>query len=569
MARVRLRGAAVSPEQQRAHDRHRPWVIAPVFAVLAAYCWCYTHVAAWLGVLTPAQLSARLGLTLHRVLDDDGNVDSKLQVSRTDLFNNDDERLIVFAVLFACFLTVYFLPPQHKKRAIVAWFLVGFTTLYGLHTALTVLTAHLTIWLAFHPTHALAHCLAVAVAALATCLALIDLPSQVAAPAIALAALLAGPLYRRLAPVLIAGGRAVAAARTLLIQACMITVVVATAWHGLGGAPWKLPLGLLFFFYQWARLMVYQADYDDDQVPRDLGPVAYLSIFLSPAGLTNFTWAPYLGQAHAYLEQRFLAEDKSTLALSGARLWCLALLYMVFAEHLTELFITTVRHTFDIEVFAFTSELVRAHLRGDPLSTPTVLLSTLVDQARIFLIYGGVTHFRVGAWQIFGYAMEPQYDRPWLATNLAALWGRFAFHFREFLVRVFYYPVFLRRFRRRPVLRIFFATMVATVLGNLVWGHVPPATLSTLGWQSLTTILSTWPYFILLGLGISLTQVWLLRRPRARKPWTRDRRFLLDLLCAYLTLQYFALIHIYIRPQPGGSLLEYTRLLLIGLGFDN
>ncbi|MFY0533699.1 hypothetical protein [Nannocystis pusilla] len=209
---------------------------------------------------------------------------------------------------------------------------------------------------------------------------------------------------------------------------------------------------------------------------------------------------------------------------------------------------------------------MRAHLAGAELSTPTVLVSTIVDQARIFLIYGGVTHFRVGAWRVLGYRMETQYDRPWLATNLAALWSRWAFHFREFLVRVFYYPVFFAWFKRRRTLRIFVATMVATVIGNLIWGHIPPRTILDLRGSTLSAGLSTWPYFLLLGLGISITQVVLLRRPRTRKPWTRDRRIVLDVLCAYLTFQFFALIHVFIRPQEGGSLWAYTRLFLRGFG---
>ena len=118
------------------------------------------------------------------------------------------------------------------------------------------------------------------------------------------------------------------------------------------------------------------------------------------------------------------------------------------------------------------------------------------------------------------------------------------------------------------MLRVFVATMIATVVGNLVWGHLPPAAIPRMRWQTVTTLLSTWPYFVLLGLGIALTQLWLLRRPRTRTPWTRDRWFVLDLVCAYLTLQYFALIHIYIRPQPGSTLASSTRLLLRGLGVD-
>jgi hypothetical protein len=549
----------------RAHDRHRPWVIAPVAAVLLVYCWCYTQLAAWTGVPTPAAVVQGLGLALPEVLDDDGNVEAKLHVGHAGVFASDDERLIVFAGLFACFVCTYFAPLRLKSAVIVAWFLALMGLLYGAVPTLTLVAGHLAIYVAFHPLHRGSG--AVAAVFAGNVAGLMGGGGAGTSVGVIAAAGLGGYGYSRIvAPWLLRGGRGVGALRVVLIQATMIAIAVATIREGITGAAWKLPVGLVLFCYQWARMMVYAADYRDGEVPRELSPSEYLAVFMSPASLFNVGYAPYFGQGYAYLKERHLAEDKSALAWSGVKFWCVALVYLVFAEQVTAWFIAFMREAFGIKVYAFTSHLVRAHLRGAELSTPTVLVSTLLDQARIFLIYGGVTHFRVGSWRVLGYRVDPQYDRPWLATNFVSLWGRFAFHFREFLVRVFYYPVFLRWFRRRGALRIFVATMVATVIGNLVWGHVPPKTITDLRWEALATILSTWPYFVLLGLGISLTQVWLLRRPRTRKPWTLDRRLVLDLLCAYLTLQAFALIHIFIRPQPGGSLAEYVRLFLIGLG---
>ncbi len=565
---AQLRGAPPSPAQQRANDLHRPWIVVPVVLVLLLYCWCYTHLALWLALPTPADVVDALGLALPRVLDNDANIDAKLLVSRTAIFGNDDERLIVFAALLGCFLSTYFAPLRHKAGSIVAWFLAAFALLYGPHAAATLLAAHLILYLAFHPTNKHSPRTAGLLGLVAAWPLIPALSPVLRILTLVGAAALAVPLYRRIAAWLAAGGRLVEALRLLLIHSCMLTILFAAAHEGLTGELWKLPVGLVFFFYQWARLMVYHADYRDGEVPPALGLTAYLSLFLSPVVIPNLAFAPYLGQGYSYLAERHLVADKTRIALSGLKLWCLALLYMVFAEQLVEWFVLAVRLWFSVPVYRFTSELVRADIAGEPLSTPTVLLSTLLDQARIFLIYGGVTHFRVGAWRLMGYRVDTQYDRPWLATNLANLWGRFAFHFREFLVRVFYYPVFLNVARRHRTLRIFVATMVATVVGNLVWGHIPPATITNLRASSVMRMLSTWPYFVLLGLGISLTQVWLSRRPRTRRPWTLDRRLPLDLLCCYCTLQFFALIHIYIRPQPGGSLAASTRLLLRGLGLD-
>lgn len=542
-------------ERFAANDRGPAWVAAPVLGVLLVYCWCYTNMAVWLGLPTPAAVGQFFDLALPRVIDADGNVAAKLYVSHTSRLDGDDERAIGFAALFGGFLGAYFSPLRYRAWSAVGWFFAAFAWLYGVDAALVVLAAHLTVYLAFHP-HRGDGAAAVLGGALAWLAGVVW-----AVPAAAAAGVL---LVRRLARA--ANGRVAALVRACVVHACMLTIAVACVREGLTGAAWKLPVGLVFFFYQWARVLVYRADVRDGLVPRELSVAAYLAIFLSPLALFNLAYAPYLGQAHAYLQARHLREGKSALVLSGVRLWCLALVYMVFAEQVVAWFIAAIGQVFDIKVYAFTSELVREFLEGERVSTPTVLLSTLVDQARIFLIYGGVTHFRVGAWRVMGYAVDTQYDRPWLATNLANLWGRFAFHFREFLVRVFYYPVFLKFFRKRALLRIFAATMVATVLGNWIWGHVPPRTITRLTWEDLMVILSTWPYFVLLGLGISLTQIYLARRPRTRRPWTWDRWFCVDLVCCYLTLQYFALIHVFVRPQPGGTLGDLAELVLIGVG---
>lgn len=555
MARVRLPGRPAAARVQ-ANDTREPWLVAPVLATLLVYCWCYTNLAGWIGVATPAEVVGWLGVALPEVVDADGNVAAKLSVTFTRRLDGDDERLVVFAALFGGWLSAYFSAARWRSAAAVAWFVPAFALLYGAEAAAMLLAGHLAVFLAFHPRGN-----GGVAAVLGGLIGWLVGWGWAVVAAVAMAG-----LWRIVGPALARDGVVARVVREVLVHACVLTIAVACVREGLTGAAWKLPVGVVFFFYQWARLMVYRADFADGQVPRGLPVNEHLGLFLSPLALANVNYAPYLGQGHAYLQARLLAEDRSSLVRSGLRLWWLALAYMVFAEQAVAWFVAAMDRAFGVTVYAFTSELVREHLAGTPLSTPTVLLSTLVDQARIFLIYGGVTHFRVGAWRVMGYAVETQYDRPWLATNLANLWGRFAFHFREFLVRVFYYPVFLRWLRRRPLPRIFAATMVATVVGNLVWGHVPPRTITRLTWAELTTILSTWPYFVLLGLGISLTQVYLARRPRTRRPWTRDRRLALDVVCAYLTLQSFALIHVFIRPQPGGSLAEYARLVLIGLG---
>lgn len=116
-------------------------------------------------------------------------------------------------------------------------------------------------------------------------------------------------------------------------------------------------------------------------------------------------------------------------------------------------------------------------------------------------------------------------------------------------------------------LRIFASTFFATCIGNYTWGHIPEILLTkTLETKNLIFILPRWPYYVLLGFGVSLTQIYLLKKKNKRKPWTKDWYFFLDLLFMYFTIQFFSLIHLFARPIPEGSLYISTKLFLIGLG---
>ena len=177
-------------------------------------------------------------------------------------------------------------------------------------------------------------------------------------------------------------------------------------------------------------------------------------------------------------------------------------------------------------------------------------------------------HFKVGLWRVCGYQVDPYFNFPWLSTNLVSLWSRFTFHYREFLVRAFYYPVFFKFFKGHTHLRIFAATMAAACFGNLIWGHITEAGFYYgIKRDSLFGSLEQWPYFVLLGIGITASEFWLLHKKKtSRKPWTPDKFFFCDILSAYATLQFYALIHIFVNTHNKATVTDSLLLLLAGLG---
>ena len=569
--RIRLRGTPIAPEQQRENDRvFQASTLVAFFALVLAYAYLLTHLGQDLGLPSPQQLLATPARWLDYEFDDDGNINSQLYMQSVANYDYDDARLILLVVISGAFVSSYLLPLPWKRSALVAWFLAGFAWLYGARETALLLAAHLGVYLCLHGPFRKSN---IAAALIGPVFYWSQQPDDTSVGVqilgLAMSGLLSLACCRALLFRLLSRDMPLARwIQRLIPHSAILVVYAGIAANGLHDSTWRFSFGLLFFLFQWARLIVYSIDYAEGSVPRDLALRDYLSVFLSPAVIANHQYAPYAAQGYSYLASKYLCRDKNAIIVAGLRLWCVALLYLVFGRWAVQAAIQYAQHTWDLPVYAYISQMIDDYVDGETMSTPTVLLSTLLDQINVFLLWGAVLHFKMGTWRVFAYDVDPQYNRPWLATNLATLWGRFAFHYREFLVRVLYYPVFFRLAKQSVTLRVFAAIMIATVLGNPFWGHTPAKLLERgLTWPNFfTLILRSWPYYVLLGLGITLSQLYLMKRVRTRKPWTWDKRIGLDIICCYLTFQYFSLIHIFIRPRTDSELIDHVRLFLIGLG---
>ena len=566
-----MKNVPVTDAQRRDNDRHRPAVVLAVLAVLCVYIYLFTHIADTLGLPLPEDVADEIGLSIDHVFDSDRNVDSMLRITQTQRFKkNDDERLVYFLVLALAFVSVYFLPLRHKQPALAFWTCVAIFLLYGSQATTALLAMHLVVFIVLHPKGDDRPWLAGFVGLFLWWTVFPELDSGalgaalfVVLPAATTAA------YRWLIVPALAVPRLAPVLRTTTIQSAILTVCIGAFYEGLVGDEWKLPLGILLFFWQWERLMMYHVDFKDGLIPEDITFWKYLAVFLHPGAVSNWTWGVTIGQGYDYANNAFLCEDKNKIVLSGVKIWGVALLYLIFwnwlRNHAVDFFTDL-----GVPVFrARTRSMVQHFVEGGSVSTPTVLMTTLLDLIRWMMIWAAVVHFKVGVWRVCGYRMDPYINKPWLATNMATLWSRFTFHYREFLVRCFYYPVFFRVFKTRPYLRVFVATMAAACVGNLVWGHVTERLYYRgLEFEHFLYPFGTWPYYVLLGIGISVAQINIIRKRRRRKPWTLDRWFVTDLIAMYCTIQFFALIHIFSRPSPDGTVWDLFRLFLKGFGIS-
>ncbi len=565
-----LTSSAVSDEQRRQNDRHSTAIVIATLLLLFVYMYLFTRVSDWIGLPSPKELADYLHITLPYLFDRELNVGTQLYVHHAREFTHiDDSLLVLLLIVAAAFVSVYYLPLRYKQGSLACWSLLAVGLLYGLQPAAALLLAHLIVYLVFHPASkqrlwlsALAGFsgyLAFAADGSATGLQVLLLISL---PLLAIAGYHYGLLrllqHERIAGVL----------RALVIHAVILTIFLNLMIDALGGSGIMVPLGVMLFFFQWARLVMYHIDHQDGLVPKTLDFDRYLAVFLSPGVLPAWYWAVTIPQGYAYINNRFLCEDKNRIVVDGLKLLGVALLYLVFwlwaIRQLDQLF-----SSLGLDVNQ-TSIRVMVHrfTRGEDMDTASVLLTTLLDMIEMVLVFVGVAHFKVAVWRICGYHIEPYFNKPWLATNLMAFWTRYGYYYREFLVRAFYYPVFFRLSSLPAAIRIVIAGLAAAGLGNLITHLIKQNLQHGMQLASFSYVLSTWPYFLLLGLGIGVSMVFMRQRKRQRKPWTLDRWFIVDLLAVYVTIQYFALIHIFARPTEASSLNDLFRLFMLGLGID-
>lgn len=330
-------------------------------------------------------------------------------------------------------------------------------------------------------------------------------------------------------------------------------------------ASWSAPLGILLFCWQWMRLLVYYMDDRDGLVPADLSFLNYLSVFVSPGSVINLPHTFYIGQGYKYVTDSYSYENRDQTILSGIKLMLVSLIYVLigpFLHRLSVILFMKMGHVVSPTV----EELVKRHVNGESLNGPTILISCILGQLHWFVFYAAAVHFRIGIWRLFGYNFDPHFKKPWLATNLISLWERYSYHLRLTLIRVSFFPVFLKLKKLSLLPRTAGATIASAGIANMLWVHVPMYLLTYgVSWGSLEKM-PTWPYYLLLTSGIVVTEIYLLNRRKKRKAWQMDRWFVVDVFCVVLTITYFSLIHVFARPVAGGNVVLYSQLFLKGLG---
>ncbi len=205
---------------------------------------------------------------------------------------------------------------------------------------------------------------------------------------------------------------------------------------------------------------------------------------------------------------------------------------------------------------------------GESASVPMAWLAVYAELVRATLALAVFGHTIVGSLRLMGFNVFRNTYKPLLAESVVDFWNRYYYYFKELLVEFFFYPIYLRSFKRRPRLRMFAATFAAAFVGNLYY-HVLRERQLLSGmrfgelWQELSPRVC---YCFLLSLGIFVSML----RQQAARGGAGDSGTLpaplrrLGRIAGVWT--FFGLIHVFSLAAEAGLTDRLTFLLsLVGV----
>ena len=270
------------------------------------------------------------------------------------------------------------------------------------------------------------------------------------------------------------------------------------------------------------------------------------------------TTVPF-GKGAAYLRKTLskTRQDLAVTQIKGLKLLTWALMLQYLESGLSWLFNTA-------WILPNLNDLQTLYVQGQAYSIASAwgaLIWTTADSA-LHLAVGG--HQVIAIARLAGFRLPRNTWRPLEARTIAEYWNRYYFYFKELLVDFFFFPTFLRVFRKHPRLRTFFATFMAAGVGNAVFHFFKDIQIvAEVGlWNALISFESYLFYCFMLALGISISQV---RMNRGIKPSSSRYAIVWSFLCVW---GFVLCLHIFGDESRNHSLYERLSFMASLFGFN-
>jgi len=249
--------------------------------------------------------------------------------------------------------------------------------------------------------------------------------------------------------------------------------------------------------------------------------------------------------------RRIEAHDAEQLAitqLKGIKLLAWALLLMVF-QRLWMFGFHTYLH------IPLASQALAMSVRRTPYPWYVCWESQVLSFFEFLLQLSIFGHQFIAGCRVAGFNALRNTCRPLSSTTIIDFFNRFYFYFKELLVEFFFYPTFLRYFKRHRRLRLVAATFAAATFGNIFFHFTRDYwMIPAYGLKNAVVNFQVYAFYcVVLGAALSISQ---LRRRSPRAGFIRGH-----LLPATWVVLFYCLLDVFGSTQRNYPLTEHFRFL--------
>jgi hypothetical protein len=243
--------------------------------------------------------------------------------------------------------------------------------------------------------------------------------------------------------------------------------------------PYFLVLGSIFMF----RLILYAYEVKNGREPESFAD--FCSYFFL---LPNFHFVLFPVIDYATFKKSFYAQDVHVTAQRGIA-WM-------------------VRGTLQLLLYRFIYHNLA--IGPEEVHSPATLARFVFVPFWLYLKVSGHFHVIVGMLHLFGWALPETNRRYFLSSSFTDFWRRINIYWKDFMIKMFYYPAYFRFRKQSETLALVLATLLVFVATTVLHGY-------QMFWLhgSFTITSADLAFWGVLGALVMLTVLYEARRPRA------------------------------------------------------
>jgi lipoprotein signal peptidase len=284
-------------------------------------------------------------------------------------------------------------------------------------------------------------------------------------------------------------------------------------------------------------------------------------------GTFRFFWGSSstpIGKGAAYL-RKVEAKDPRELAitqLKGLKLlmWVCLLKLLHHGLLIWQVDFSTAVGVPSLELERAIAEYVAGNLYPRNVCWLILIYSFLADMM-LHTIWGGII---VATARLAGFRLLRNTCRPLSSRSMVDFWNRYYFYYKELLVEIFFFPTFLRWFKKNQRLRLFVATIMAATVGNFIYHFMRDIRFAVdVGLLQYIQAFQVHAFYcVVLGVAIGLSQARIHRRA-AHPSWIRAR-----LLPSAGVLGFFCILQVFATTYTEYSLANRFSFIFHMFGVD-